>query len=91
MLARIGRGLRAIWLGLAHLVGSAARAIGTGARDLDPALRRDGIGLFLIGCAIVVAAEFWFGLPGAVGTAIHVGVASADRHAGLRGADAPAR
>ena len=66
----------AIWLGLAHLVGSAARAIGTGARDLDPALRRDGIGLFLIGSAIVIAAEFWFGLPGAVGNAIHIGVAT---------------
>ncbi|HEY5785716.1 MAG TPA: DNA translocase FtsK 4TM domain-containing protein, partial [Microlunatus sp.] len=74
--ARIGGGLLAIWLGLAHLVGSAARAIGTGARDLDPALRRDGIGLFLIGGAIVIGAEFWFGLPGAVGNAIHVGVAT---------------
>ncbi len=76
LLARIGGGLVTLWLGLAHLVGSAARAIGTGARDLDPALRRDGIGLFLIGSAIVIAAEFWFGLPGAVGNAIHVGVAT---------------
>ncbi len=76
VLARIGGGLVALWLGLAHLVGSAARAIGSGARDLDPALRRDGIGLFLIGSAIVIAAEFWFGLPGAVGNAIHVGVAT---------------
>ena len=58
------------------MVGSAARAIGSGARDLDPALRRDGMGLFLIGSAIVIAAEFWFGLPGAVGNAIHVGVAT---------------
>src|SRR6478735_6482696 len=76
LLARIGGGLLALWLGLAHLVGSAARAIGTGARDLDPALRRDGMGLFLIGSAIVIAAEFWFGLPGAVGNGIHVGVAT---------------
>jgi S-DNA-T family DNA segregation ATPase FtsK/SpoIIIE len=76
ILARIGGGLTAIWLGSAHLVGSAARAIGTSARDLDPALRRDGIGLFLVGSAIVIAAEFWFGLPGAVGDAIHTGVAT---------------
>ena len=74
--ARIGGGLAAIWFGLAHLVGSAARAIGTSARDLDPALRRDGVGLFLVGSAIIIAAEFWFGLPGAVGTAIHNGVAT---------------
>ena len=51
-------------------------AIGTAARDLDPALRRDGVGLFLVGCAIVIAAEFWFGLPGVVGNAIHIGVAT---------------
>jgi S-DNA-T family DNA segregation ATPase FtsK/SpoIIIE len=34
------------------------------------------MGLFLIGSAIVIAAEFWFGLPGAVGNAIHIGVAT---------------
>jgi S-DNA-T family DNA segregation ATPase FtsK/SpoIIIE len=34
------------------------------------------MGLFLIGSAIVIAAEFWFGLPGAVGNGIHVGVAT---------------
>lgn len=72
----IGGGLAAIWFGLAHLVGSAARAIGSSARDLEPELRRDGVGLFLIGSAIVIAAEFWFGLPGAVGTAVHTGVAT---------------
>ncbi len=72
----VGGGLAAIWFGLAHLVGSTARAIGTSARDLDPALRRDGVGLFLVGSAIVIAAEFWFGLPGVVGNAIHTGVAT---------------
>ena len=39
-----------------------------GLEDANPALRRDGIGLFLIGCAIVVAAEFWWGLPGSSAT-----------------------
>ena len=42
---------------------------------MDPALRRDGVGLFLIGAAIVVAAEFWWGLPDPVGHIVHVGVA----------------
>jgi DNA segregation ATPase FtsK/SpoIIIE, S-DNA-T family len=44
--------------------------------DLDPALRRDGIGLFLLGSAIVVGAAVWGGLPGTVGQAIFLGVAS---------------
>ena len=34
------------------------------------------MGLFLLGCAIVVGAEFWWGLPGTVGRAIHVGISS---------------
>ena len=45
-------------------------------RDIDPALRRDGLGLFLLGCAIVVGAEFWWGLPGDLGHYIRVGVSS---------------
>jgi S-DNA-T family DNA segregation ATPase FtsK/SpoIIIE len=44
--------------------------------DVDPALRRDGIGLFLLGSAIVVGAAAWWGLPGVVGDAIFIGVAS---------------
>ena len=44
--------------------------------DVDPALRRDGIGLFLLGSAIVVGAAAWWGLPGVVGHAIFIGVAS---------------
>jgi S-DNA-T family DNA segregation ATPase FtsK/SpoIIIE len=43
---------------------------------VDPALRRDGIGLFLLGSAIVVGAAVWWGLPGAAGHAIFIGVAS---------------
>jgi DNA segregation ATPase FtsK/SpoIIIE, S-DNA-T family len=43
---------------------------------LEPALRRDGAGLFLVGCAIVVAAEFWWGLPDPVGHLIRTGVSS---------------
>ena len=76
MLGQLGRGLAAIWTGLAHGFGRAARELGPGAREVDPALRRDGMGLFLFGCAIVVGAEFWWGLPGTVGRSIHVGVSS---------------
>jgi S-DNA-T family DNA segregation ATPase FtsK/SpoIIIE len=39
-------------------------------------LRRDGIGLFLLGSAIVVGAAVWWGLPGVVGEAVAMGVAS---------------
>ncbi|MBA8795441.1 S-DNA-T family DNA segregation ATPase FtsK/SpoIIIE [Friedmanniella endophytica] len=64
---------------MAHAVGHGARMVGSG-RDqregLDPALRRDGVGLFLVGCAIVVAAEFWWGLPAPVGPWIHTGLTS---------------
>ncbi|MCX6433644.1 MAG: hypothetical protein NTX29_12985 [Actinobacteria bacterium] len=63
-LAAIGRLLRAIWLGAAHLVGGAARALGRGARDLDPSHRRDGLGLALIAGAATLVAATWFGVDG---------------------------
>ncbi|GAA1428836.1 DNA translocase FtsK [Microlunatus lacustris] len=71
----MARGLGALWLGLAHALGAGVRKVGTGARDMDPALRRDGAGLFLLAAAVVVAAEFWWGLPDPVGHVVHVGVA----------------
>jgi DNA segregation ATPase FtsK/SpoIIIE, S-DNA-T family len=71
--ARLGlalaRGLRAVWLGVAHLLGAAVRKVGHTARDLEPEHRRDGAGLLLIGLAVVVAAAVWWQLPGAVGDA----------------------
>jgi DNA segregation ATPase FtsK/SpoIIIE, S-DNA-T family len=76
LLRRIGRGLVTMWVGIGHLLGAAVRRIGHGARDLDPALRRDGAGLFLLGCAIVLAAVFWFALPGTVGDYLRLGVAT---------------
>src|SRR4051794_10597436 len=63
----LGRGLVAVWLGVAHLLGATVRKIGHTARDLDPEHRRDGAGLFLIGLAVVVAAAVWWQLPGGVG------------------------
>ena len=66
----IGRGLVRVWLGLAHVIGGIVRGIGHGARDLDPAHRRDGGGLALVGLAVVVAAAVWWQLPGAAGDAV---------------------
>jgi S-DNA-T family DNA segregation ATPase FtsK/SpoIIIE len=56
----------AIWLGIAHVIGAIARGIGKSARDLDPAHRRDGLGLLYLSLAIVVAAVIWFDVAGFV-------------------------
>ncbi|MBC7292467.1 MAG: DNA translocase FtsK 4TM domain-containing protein, partial [Actinotalea sp.] len=67
--------VRGVFLGSAHLVGGTARRIGHGARDLDPAHRRDGLAFVLLGLAVVVAAREWWGLSGAAGDVIHAVVA----------------
>ncbi|HSJ20249.1 MAG TPA: DNA translocase FtsK 4TM domain-containing protein [Nocardioidaceae bacterium] len=67
LFAALGRGIVAVWLGVAHATGAAVRHVGHTARDLEPEHRRDGAGLFLIGLAVVVAAAVWWQLPGAVG------------------------
>jgi S-DNA-T family DNA segregation ATPase FtsK/SpoIIIE len=72
----LARLLASIWLGLAHLVGAIVRRIGSSARDLDPELRRDGVGLLFIGLAIVVAAALWWNIQGAVGSGIRIVVST---------------
>src|SRR4029450_19768 len=69
-------GIAAMLGGLAFAVGRAVRGGGPAVEEVDPAVRRDGIGLFLLGSAIIVAAAVWWGLPGAVGHAIFMAVAS---------------
>ncbi|WP_344618666.1 FtsK/SpoIIIE family DNA translocase [Dactylosporangium salmoneum] len=69
-LGLLGRGMIALWMGLAHGVGWGARAIGrqaATARDLDPEHRRDGAGLTLIGAAVLLTAALWFQAAGPVG------------------------
>ncbi|MET8718816.1 DNA translocase FtsK [Streptomyces misionensis] len=69
--------VRALWLGLAHAVGAVFRGIGQGARNLDPAHRKDGIALLLLGIALIVAAGTWADLKGPVGDLVEVLVTGA--------------
>src|SRR6185437_1117962 len=77
------RAVRGGWMAVAHLVGASARRIGHSARDLDPALRRDGIGFSVIGLSVVVAASEWWGLAGPVGRVVHAVVAGTLGRVGL--------
>ncbi|WP_344553080.1 DNA translocase FtsK 4TM domain-containing protein, partial [Pseudokineococcus marinus] len=70
-----GRAARGAWTGTAHVVGGAVRRVGDGARDLDPAHRRDGLAFALLGLGILVAAREWWGITGTLGTGVHVVVA----------------
>jgi S-DNA-T family DNA segregation ATPase FtsK/SpoIIIE len=62
--------VRALWLGFAHAVGAVFRGIGRGARGLDPAHRKDGLALLLLGVTLVVAAGTWSDLHGPVGSLV---------------------
>ncbi|WP_174864793.1 DNA translocase FtsK [Streptomyces spinoverrucosus] len=73
----IYRLVRAIWLGLAHAVGAVFRGIGQGAKNLDPAHRKDGIALLLLALALIVAAGTWSNLRGPVGDLVEVLVTGA--------------
>ncbi|WP_051717553.1 DNA translocase FtsK [Streptomyces megasporus] len=69
--------VRALWLGLAHTVGALFRGIGRGAKGLDPAHRKDGLALLLLGIALVVAAGTWSNLQGPVGDLVEMLVTGA--------------
>ena len=66
----VGRAMVGAWLIVAGGVGFAVRAIGKGARDLDPHHRRDGLGLLTLGVAIVLAASLWWKMGNLVGRAV---------------------
>src|SRR5882757_743387 len=69
--------VRALWLGLAHSIGAIFRGIGRGARGLDPAHRKDGLALMLLGLTLVVAAGTWSDLNGPVGDPVETVVTGA--------------
>ena len=55
-----------IWLGIAHIVGAITRGVGNGAREIDPAQRRDGLGLLYLSFGIISGAVIWFNTGGFV-------------------------
>ncbi|KUN90930.1 cell division protein FtsK [Streptomyces resistomycificus] len=69
--------VRAVWLGVAHAVGAVFRGIGQGAKNLDPAHRKDGVALLLLGLALIVAAGTWSNLRGPVGDLVEMLVTGA--------------
>ncbi|HWJ84682.1 MAG TPA: DNA translocase FtsK 4TM domain-containing protein [Cellulomonas sp.] len=69
------RMVKGAFMGCAHLLGGTARRMGHGARDLDPAHRRDGLAFTLLALAVVVAAREWWAMSGTAGDAIHSVVA----------------
>ncbi|MDX2544462.1 DNA translocase FtsK [Streptomyces sp. WI04-05B] len=69
--------VRALWLGIAHGVGAVFRGIGQGAKNLDPAHRKDGVGLLLLALALIVAAGTWSSLRGPVGDLVEMLVTGA--------------
>ncbi|GAA0390505.1 DNA translocase FtsK [Streptomyces luteireticuli] len=63
--------------GVAHGVGALFRGVGRGARNLDPAHRKDGLALLLLALALVVAAGTWSSLEGPVGDLVKLLVTGA--------------
>src|SRR3954471_8728339 len=69
--------VRAVWLGLGHAVGAVFRGIGQGAKNLDPAHRKAGVPLLLLGLGLIVAAGTWWNLRGPVGDLVEIIVTGA--------------
>ncbi|UFU05166.1 FtsK/SpoIIIE family DNA translocase [Ruania halotolerans] len=67
--------VRGLWMGTAHVIGGTARSIGSGAKGLDPAHRRDGFAFLLLALAVIVAVREWFGLSGNAGDWVHAAAA----------------
>jgi S-DNA-T family DNA segregation ATPase FtsK/SpoIIIE len=70
MFSGLSRALAAIWVGIGHVIGGAVRKMGAGARDLDPAHRRDGLGLVIIAAAILVAFAVWWDVTSGLGSLV---------------------
>jgi S-DNA-T family DNA segregation ATPase FtsK/SpoIIIE len=61
----LGRLLFSLLRVLAGAIGSVSRAAGSSARDLDPAHRRDGLGMLLLAGALISAGGVWWHAGGA--------------------------
>jgi S-DNA-T family DNA segregation ATPase FtsK/SpoIIIE len=59
-LSVVGRAVSKTWSALASAFGSSVRFLARGAKDLDPAHRRDGAGLLLIVLAFAALVGTWF-------------------------------
>ncbi|HEY3603323.1 MAG TPA: DNA translocase FtsK [Sporichthyaceae bacterium] len=75
--------IEGVYLALAFAVGKLVRSVGRTARELDHEHRRDGLGLSLIGLAVIVAAGEWWGLHGPVGGGVRAVVAGSVGAPGL--------
>jgi S-DNA-T family DNA segregation ATPase FtsK/SpoIIIE len=64
LLRALARAVAGLWTLLARALGGSVRAVGHGARDLDPAHRRDGAGLGALAAAIVTGAAVWWHASG---------------------------
>ncbi len=62
----------ATWRGIARGLGRLVRSASGAEEPGDPSQLRDGVGLFMLLLAAVVAARAWFMLPGPVGGGIEV-------------------
>src|SRR5215213_5254070 len=72
----IDRGIDAVGRGLAALGRGVGRALGR-TRELDPAHRRDGLGVVFLAAALVTAAGIWWQAGGPVGRGFAAAVAVA--------------
>jgi len=70
VLRALWRAVVGLWSVLARGIGRVVRAFGRGARDLDPAHHRDGLGLTFLAAALVVAVGVWFSAGGPLGAAV---------------------
>lgn len=64
ILRGLSAAVRWVWGSVASGLGSVARRLGGDARDLDPAHRRDGLGLAYVALSVITAAVLWFGTSG---------------------------
>jgi S-DNA-T family DNA segregation ATPase FtsK/SpoIIIE len=71
----IDRGIDGVGRGIARFGRSLGRAVGR-TRELDPAHRRDGLGVALLVLGVVAAAGIWWGAGGPVGSWLSGAVAA---------------